>query len=158
MPMFIDNQSGKDNLTISDVLLHQIAEHILADFHLENALFTLCLRKPAEIKKLNKTYRAIDKVTDVLSFSSDGEVDPESGKPYLGDIVICLQQAEEQARCSGHILDNEIALLLVHGLLHLLGFDHGSKEDRQRMWDVQERYLRSHNIILGRIPGDHFDF
>ena len=89
------------------------------------------------IRDLNKTYRDTDSVTDVLSFESDGEIDPETGKEYLGDIVVCLEQAKRQAEQSGHSVQNEIALLEIHGLLHLLGYDHMDEEQHTEMWKYQ---------------------
>ncbi len=80
-----------------------------------------------EIRKLNKIYRKKDKVTDVLSF---GEIDlkgfdfAKEKNAYIGEIVICFNQAERQAKKIGHSVNEEIKILLVHGFLHLLGHDH----------------------------------
>lgn len=82
----------------------------------------------AQIKELNAEYRDIDKETDVLSFplGEDGVYDrnPSSGAALLGDIVISMQKAMEQAQEYGHSLDREVAFLTVHSMLHLLGYDH----------------------------------
>ncbi len=81
-----------------------------------------------QIKELNGEYRDIDKETDVLSFplGEDGVYDhnPSSGAALLGDIVISMQKAMEQAQEYGHSLDREVAFLTVHSMLHLLGYDH----------------------------------
>ncbi len=81
-----------------------------------------------QIKELNKEYRDIDKATDVLSFplGENGVYDhnPSSGAALLGDIVISMQRAMEQAEEYGHSLDREVAFLTVHSMLHLLGYDH----------------------------------
>lgn len=81
-----------------------------------------------QIRELNNEYRDIDKVTDVLSFplGENGEYDhnPSSGAALLGDIVISMQRAMEQAEEYGHSLDREVAFLTVHSMLHLLGYDH----------------------------------
>ena len=82
----------------------------------------------AQIKELNAEFRNIDKETDVLSFplGEDGVYDhnPSSGAALLGDIVISMQKAMEQAQEYGHSLDREVAFLTVHSMLHLLGYDH----------------------------------
>lgn len=81
------------------------------------------------IRRLNRLYRGVDRVTDVLSFEGesadgDGFVDPADGVAYLGEIFICIERAERQAKEKGHSLRQEIDILLVHGLFHLLGYDH----------------------------------
>ncbi len=94
-----------------------------------------------EIQALNKQYRAKDSVTDVLSFPALPEV------PTLGDIVICVSRAEQQASELGHSLKRELAFLFVHGLLHLLGYDHEVSEDEERiMFDLQDQVLVAANI------------
>ena len=81
------------------------------------------------LRKLNRDYLGIDAPTDVLSFpasESDGsEIDPETGARYIGDILISIERAGEQATAGGHPLEAELQLLIVHGILHLLGHDHG---------------------------------
>jgi probable rRNA maturation factor len=94
-----------------------------------------------QIRQLNAQYLGIDVPTDVLSFPAD-EVDPESGNPYLGDILIAFPYAQAQALTAGHAIGNELQLLVVHGVLHLLGYDHGQEADRIRMWAAQSELLR----------------
>lgn len=81
-----------------------------------------------QIKELNSTYRSIDKETDVLSFqlSDNGEYDvnPDTGRKMLGDIVISIEKAFEQAEEYNHTLQREIGFLTVHSMFHLLGYDH----------------------------------
>jgi probable rRNA maturation factor len=96
------------------------------------------------IRQLNKQFLGIDEPTDVLSFPDESEEpfpdDPEHA--YLGDIAISLPTATRQARDLGHSLDAEVAHLLVHGLLHLRGYDHvDSPEDEARMRQREEHYL-----------------
>lgn len=156
--MFIENNIENCELPIAEDELKAIADQILNEFINPAPECTLSFVSPEEIQELNKTYRNVDAVTDVLSFSSDGEVDPETNKSYLGDIVICLQRAEEQAQLSGHPVANEIKLLEIHGLLHLLGFDHDTEENKQKMWNTQNDYLDYFSIELKRKPGEDFDF
>jgi probable rRNA maturation factor len=85
------------------------------------------------VRRLNKHYRGIDLPTDVLAFSMrEGEwsdIQPQ----VLGDVVISVETAARQAREMGHSLDQELSILLVHGILHLLGYDHMEKGDAERM-------------------------
>ena len=100
-----------------------------------------------EIHSLNREYRSIDRPTDVLSFA----LDEDGGEPklygcpalhLLGDIVISMETAARQAEEFGHSLERETAYLAVHGLLHLLGYDHMEEEDRAIMREKEEEALR----------------
>ncbi len=95
-----------------------------------------------EIQRLNASYRGIDRVTDVLTFPAcegDAILCPPDG--YLGDIAICFERAEAQARAYEHSLTRELAFLSVHGALHLLGYDHMEPDDEKRMFARQEAIL-----------------
>jgi probable rRNA maturation factor len=106
----------------------------------ENAELTVVLTDDAQVHALNRQFRAVDAPTDVLSFPA-GETDPDSGNLYLGDIVISIERAEAQARAEGHSLEDELRLLVVHGVLHLLGHDHADEEEKARMWAAQSEVL-----------------
>lgn len=93
-----------------------------------------------ELHQLNKEHLGIDAPTDVLSFPIPFE-DPESGTSYLGDILISVPTAVRQAEAGGHPLEDEIRLLLVHGILHLLGHDHTTSEEKEAMWRIQDSIL-----------------
>jgi probable rRNA maturation factor len=97
---------------------------------------TIVLTDDEQLQDLNRDYRDIDAPTDVLSFPAS-ESDPETGRRYIGDILISVQRAEEQAAAAGHALESELQLLIVHGVLHLLGYDHGEAEEKARMWAAQ---------------------
>lgn len=113
---------------------------------------------PEEIQRLNNDFRNIDKVTDVLSFPTieaqrevisvedSADVNPESGKLNLGDIVICRSRAEEQAELYGHSLKREMCFLSLHGLLHLLGYDHVNPDDEKQMLALQTEILNTAHI------------
>ena len=94
----------------------------------EDAEVSVKIVNNEQIRELNKTYRNIDKETDVLSFplGVDGvyDINNDTGAQMLGDIVISIEKAMEQAELYGHSLDREIAFLTVHSMLHLLGYDH----------------------------------
>lgn len=109
-----------------------------------------------EIRQLNARTREVDKVTDVLSYPMLDEIkefipenypyDSEEGKVMLGSIVICGDVAEEQAKEYGHSVTREQTYLFVHGLLHLLGYDHIEEEDRAVMREKEERILSAIGI------------
>jgi probable rRNA maturation factor len=92
------------------------------------------------VRALNHQYLGQDASTDVLSFPAL-ETDPETGALYLGDIVISMPRATQQAREAGHSLESETQLLVVHGVLHLMGHDHAEPEEKHRMWAAQAAAL-----------------
>ena len=97
-----------------------------------------------EIQSLNRTYRKIDRVTDVLTFPAwEGEAILCPKDEYLGDIAICYERALEQAEEYNHSLERELAFLAVHGSLHLMGYDHMTREDEEKMFGKQEEILLS---------------
>ena len=95
-----------------------------------------------EIRKLNKQYRDIDSVTDVLSFplgeNNEYDTDPETGAKMLGDVVISMEKAEDQAKLYGHSIQREIAYLTAHSVLHLLGYDHKTDLEKVHMREKEE--------------------
>lgn len=95
-----------------------------------------------EIQALNRQHRDEDAATDVLSFPS-GEINPESGQPYWGDIVIAYPSAERQAQAAAHGTEAELQFLAVHGVLHLAGHDHADANSKAAMWAAQAAILGS---------------
>ncbi len=111
---------------------------------------TIVLTDDAQLQALNRQYLGVDAPTDVLSFAS-GEPDPETGATYLGDVVLSVPQAQVQAAAAGHPLEAEVQLLVVHGVLHLLGYDHAEPEAKGRMWVAQAAALGRlglHDIVV----------
>ncbi len=107
---------------------------------------TVVVTSDARVEVLNREYRGVSASTDVLAFGLDKEaaefvVSPDAGA-YLGDVVISYPRAVEQAREYGHSVQAELSTLVVHGTLHLLGYDHESPLDRELMWQVQADSLR----------------
>lgn len=99
-----------------------------------------------EIHELNRDYREVDRPTDVLSFAlQEGEEFPEpsdfEAQAMLGDIVISIPTAVRQSEDYGHSIEREVAFLLAHGFLHLMGYDHQSPEEEQEMFGIQEEVL-----------------
>jgi len=118
----------------------------------------LTITDAESIKEINAEQRGIDAVTDVLSFpmvdwqggeDPEDEVDPDTGALFLGDIMICLERAKEQAEEYGHSLEREIGFLTAHGVLHLLGYDHIEPEDEQEMLSAQKKIMR-----IAELPRD----
>jgi probable rRNA maturation factor len=98
------------------------------------------------VQELNRQFRGVDAPTDVLAFGSgkEGDFVTVPGEPaYLGDVVISYPRAVAQAEEYGHSISRELALLAVHGLLHLLGYDHVSEAERTEMWAKQNEILES---------------
>lgn len=115
-----------------------------------NAEVSVMLVDDASIHSLNLQYRNVDRATDVLSFAMmEGEDFPElediDAVP-LGDIVISLERAREQAEEYGHSFEREVAFLAVHGMCHLLGYDHQTESDRIQMREKEESVLMRLNL------------
>lgn len=128
--------------------LNEVLEYTLEKEEQDNATFSLILTDDEEVHYLNKTYRNIDRTTDVLSFAlNDGGAFPGPIN-VLGDIYISIPKMKEQAKEYGHSEKRELSFLAVHGLLHLLGYDHtlGEKEEKE-MFDLQKEILNEKGII-----------
>jgi probable rRNA maturation factor len=98
-----------------------------------------------QMRQLNRDFAGLDEPTDVLSFPA-GEPEallPDELMGYLGDIAISMMKAERQAEKGGHTLTAELQLLTVHGVLHLLGYDHYDPEEKDEMWAVQKAILEA---------------
>jgi len=108
---------------------------------------TIVLTGDKEIRELNRDFRQQDKPTDVLSFPSD-EVDPETGAVYFGDVILSMPRAKEQAVTENHPIEDELNLLVVHGVLHLLGYDHLTAGDRVEMWKHQAGILSDLGVSM----------
>jgi probable rRNA maturation factor len=101
---------------------------------------TVLLTDDGQVQALNRQYLEIDAPTDVLSFPA-GETDPDSGNLYLGDVIISYPRALAQAETGGHSVEAELQLLVVHGVLHLLGYDHAEEAEQAAMWAVQAEIM-----------------
>jgi probable rRNA maturation factor len=105
----------------------------------------------ARIRALNKQFRRKNEVTDVLSFSSDAPRASRLDPRILGDIVIAAGVARRQARDAGHAYGTEVKVLALHGLLHLLGYDHHDPADRGRMGRLERQLRRQGGLPAGLI-------
>ena len=118
-----------------------LADRMLRALNLEHAELSVLLTDDRGIHQLNRRYRGKDRPTDVLAFELDGTGRPGEQAPNLGDVVISLDTAARQARRKGHPLLSEVRLLLAHGLLHLLGYDHARPAQKRRMDAVTRRLV-----------------
>lgn len=121
-------------------ILERAAKAALLQQSAPEADLTLVLTGDSQIQALDREYLDKDVPTDVLSFPSC-ETDPETGRRYLGDIIISVPRAEAQSIAAGHSLDAELSLLVIHGVLHLLGHDHAGAKEKARMWAAQSEVL-----------------
>ncbi len=126
--------------------LKKVIKRTMKHENVKNAYFSIIFVDADEIQNINKEYRGIDKVTDVISFAFEDNEKIKSKIRVLGDIYICIPRMIEQAENYGHSLKRELSFLTVHGLLHLLGYDHMEKEDEKVMFDLQERILNEEGI------------
>ena len=109
---------------------------------------TILVTTPEEIRRLNREFRIVDSVTDVLTFPAcEGDNPFSSADGYLGDVAICLERALEQAEAYGHSPERELGFLTVHGALHLLGYDHMNEQDEKRMFSRQEEILNGLHLF-----------
>lgn len=163
--ILFDNNQSKDDF---DRNMQNLMERAV-----EAALENECFDKPYEIsvlitdnygiKDINKEHRNIDSETDVLSFpmlqfiggyfTKDNykpdycDLDPDTGEIVLGDIVISIEKAKEQAKIYGHSVEREVAYLTVHSVLHLLGHDHEKDEDKAIMRKKEEEILKRLGLL-----------
>jgi probable rRNA maturation factor len=109
------------------------------------AALSVVVTDDAEIQSLNHQFRGVDAPTDVLAFANEPTdqtfVTAPDEPPYLGDVILSFPRARVQAATVGHHIDKELRLLIVHGVLHLLGYDHDTPQEKNRMWARQEAIL-----------------
>ena len=134
------NDKVKSGLNFRPIAYKACCKVLLAQKYPYVSQASLTLVSDEEIRALNSRYRKIDKVTDVLSFVMN-EPDYEDKSVVLGDVIIALPTAVRQAKQFGHSLEREMTFLTVHGMLHLLGYDHISKPDEAIMFAKQKQIL-----------------
>lgn len=127
--------------------LYNVLDATLKHENVDNAIFSVVFVDDDEIHNINKEYRKIDRITDVISFAFEDYEDIEYNDiRMLGDIYICIPQMKRQAIDYGHSEKRELSFLAVHGLLHLLGYDHMEPEDEKEMFSLQELILDGEGI------------
>jgi len=117
------------------------AEATLQDQGIRSGSIAIVLKDESGAGEFNRRFAGVDQPTDVLSFP-DGEIDPDTGVTHIGDVIVCPPVALSGASIGRHALLSELCLLTVHGVLHLLGYEHDNSESRDDMWEAQGRILR----------------
>jgi len=141
--MIIDIQDKQDFFDVSRELISKICALVLtAEKQDSNFELSFLFIDNSEMKKLNSTYRHIDSPTDVLAFPMNEEQTFSELDRMLGDIVISTEQAIKQADEQGHRPVKEIIILIIHGLLHLLGYDHLEEGEQNEMKSREDLYLK----------------
>ena len=131
-----------EELKVVDKLLRDVVKKE----KLENAIFNVIIIDNERIHAINKQYRGVDRPTDVISFALEDNEDINMDFRILGDIYISLDKVYEQSNSYGHSFLRELSFLTIHGLLHLLGYDHMEKEDELIMFGKQEEILNGAGI------------
>ena len=144
-----DTNEDLDLEIIRQKALKTIEEVLKVENFNENAEVSLSIVNKDTIHKLNKDYRNVDRETDVLSFPMDEEAFDDEGNPIflLGDIVICLDVARNQAAEFGHSLEREMMYLICHSTLHLLGYDHIEEDDRVKMRAKEKEVMKNLGVF-----------
>ncbi|MCZ6512846.1 MAG: rRNA maturation RNase YbeY [Nitrospinae bacterium] len=150
-------QNNQDQYPVDLPQFQSQVAQILENLEETECELSLLLTDDAEIRRLNKTYRSLDQATDVLSFPQDEEAVNESGETLLGDVVISVETAARQAEEHHLSFNEELILLAIHGILHLLGYDHErSPQDARVMKDTTQTIFEI--LFPGRRPSGTSDF
>lgn len=146
-------QVSAAQLTLVKDLLQYAAQRLQLK---DNTEMSVTITTNPAIKKLNKQYRGVDRATDVLSFAAEESgdetpivMDPELAAELpanLGDLFVSIDKVAEQAKFLGHSTDRELGFLVVHGFLHLNGYDHEQPADEQRMFALQRAILDDYGL------------
>ena len=158
MAIYIDN-AFQAFVNLDSII--NAANRALQEEKYPTADVSVVLSNDETLRDLNLKYRGFDKPTDVLSFA---QLDVLEGSPtlphtgdipiQLGDVIISMQQCALNAAKAHHTEDDELALLVVHGTLHLVGYDHMTKSDKTQMWLKQKRALKAIQLSPRlRLPG-----
>ncbi|MDP9092383.1 MAG: rRNA maturation RNase YbeY [Actinomycetota bacterium] len=164
MSVEINNESGYD---VDELALTKLGRFVLDELRVDPlAELSVLLLDPDSMASLHAQWMDLPGPTDVMAFPMDGAAgpsdrfDPSSppgpgdkrGEAMLGDVVLCPVVAADQAASAGHSVEGELHLLCTHGILHLLGYDHGDPEEKRVMFDLQARLLADWVKTTGREP------
>lgn len=143
---------SKDQTLIRELILTS-AKELGLDSNYE---LSITLVDNKKIQEINRDYRSIDQVTDVISFAIEDDDEEEFWDFFeeedfpiprlLGDIFISLDRTKEQAKDYGHSFERELGFLVVHGFLHLNGYDHQTEAEEKEMFALQEKILKEHGL------------
>lgn len=164
MTSFVEIQNEHAYPISPDLLVRAAQAVIVQQAASPLSALTIVLEQDAAVAALNRRYRQVDAPTDVLSFPAElpplppdsvwagVDIEADMASAYLGDLVIAFPYACAQAAREGHDLHDSLMLLVVHGVLHLLGHDHDTAENRARMWAAQEAALHLLGISPELVP------
>lgn len=147
MEYYIDNRQTEVEITerLNKLIESVIIQSLNVEGKSTNVEVSISFVNNKEIQELNKDYRAIDEITDVLSFPIDDDI--LVPVPLLGDIIISMERAKEQASELGHSLDREIAYLIAHSMFHLMGYDHMVEEEKVNMRLKEKQVMKKLGIF-----------
>lgn len=130
-----------------------LERHLALTENAQGCALTIVIETDEAVAALNAQFRGVAAPTDVLSFPAERPPVNDPGEPdYLGDVVIAYQYAQSQAEREGHALLDDLRLLVVHGVLHLLGYDHDTMQKRAQMWAEQEQILLALGVNPDIVP------
>ena len=126
--------------------LYEVIDYTLKKLNVKNSIFDIIFIDDDEMQKINKEYRGIDRTTDVISFALNDNKHIDAVLNSLGDIFISIPKMISQARDYGHSEKRELSFLTLHGILHLLGYDHIEEDDEKVMFGLQKEILNELGI------------
>ena len=129
-----------NDATIDEEKLKLICQQFMQEFDNGDRELVVRLVSPIEIQVLNKEYRSKNQVTNVLSFSSD--IPLKIGETILGDVVICVNVVREEAELGGKAFSDHLSHMAIHGILHLLGYDHDDLPSANKMEEIEIEFLK----------------
>lgn len=141
--VYITDETGRINDNLNKLIENAVAECVKHENYGKSGEVSILVTNSEEVRALNRRFRNIDKETDVLSFPMLDFSDNSS----LGDIVVNIEQAEQQALDYGHSFERELAFLITHSMLHLFDYDHQNEEDEKLMLAKQEKILSSLGLV-----------
>lgn len=134
--------SNLTDTSVNTTNMERVIEEVSKKLKVKDGIVSIVFVDNKKIREINKEYRNIDKVTDVISFAFlDEDINPNTDYTNYGEIYISLEKALSQSLEYAHSFDRELCFLTVHGLLHLLGYDHMNKEDEKVMFGLQDEIL-----------------
>jgi probable rRNA maturation factor len=143
-PVMVVIQNSINDVSINEINLKDTLQQVITDLGKGESELLIRIVDKAEIQNLNKTYRHKDQVTNVLSFPSDLPV--EIDESILGDVVICTDVVDEEAKAQNKAFDHHLLHMAIHGTLHLLGFDHIEESDANKMESLEIKILEKIEI------------
>jgi probable rRNA maturation factor len=155
MSIEVNNESGAE---VDELAISSVARHVLDSLSINRmAELSILVVDTEAMSTLHKQWMDLDGPTDVMAFPMDTLEDKpgkeaEPGPALLGDVILCPQVAAKQAEAAGHTTDAELFLLTTHGILHLLGYDHGEPDEERQMFELQTKLVTEWADKHGRGP------